>query len=156
MIAVATAGAGLLLLPASAALAAAQHGSAAGMTIDLGPSPTGLPANCPFANGDANLTYLSGNAVQHGTSNNNGDWGGETSEGTAVFSEGSEPLYQGHLTEWDGGGNNAKAQTEFGETLTFHGTGDGGTLDLQVTFHGTTNASGTPTANVQNVSITCS
>jgi hypothetical protein len=155
VIAVATAAAGLLILPASAAFASAQHSSAAGMTIDLGPSPTGIPSNCPFPNGDANLTFLNGNTVQHDTSNKNGDWGGETFEGTAVFAEGSDALYQGHLTEWDGGGNNAKAQTEFGQTLTYHGNGAGGTLDISANFHQTTNASGTPTANVQNVTITC-
>jgi hypothetical protein len=144
------------LLPASAAFATAQHSSAAGMPFDIGPSPVGLPANCPFANGDANFVFLDGNTVQHGTSNANGDWGGQTAEGTAVFSEGTTPLYQGHLTIWGGGGNNASGQTETGFTLNFSGTGACGSLSIHANAHMTTNNAGTPTANVTNVSVTCS
>jgi len=28
--------------------------------MDLGPSPVGVPANCPFSNGDASVTFTSG------------------------------------------------------------------------------------------------
>src|SRR5437899_4559096 len=131
--AIALIGAGALLIPAGPAFAAAaEHASAAGMTIDLGPSPVGLPPNCPFANGDANFVFLGGSAVQHDTQNANGDWFGFTVEGTAVFYEGTDALYQGHLTIWGGGGNNAKAQSEIGRTLTFNGTGAGGRLAIHI------------------------
>lgn len=154
---VAVLGAGALLLPATPAFAsAAQHAPAAGMTFDLGPAPSALPANCPFANGDANFAFLSGTAVQHDTQNANGDWGGFTVQGTAVFYEGTDALYQGHLTIWAGAGNNAKAQTENGFTLSFNGTGTGGSLAIHITQHATTNANGTPTSNVLNLNITCS
>ena len=90
-------------------------------------------------------------------SNKNGDWGGETLTGQATFSENGGPaLYAGKLTTWDGGGNNAKAQTEIGDTLTFHGSGPAGSLDIHANFHQTTNAAGTLTANVTNVNVTCS
>ena len=145
-------GAGLLAAPAYAAV---QTGSAAGMPFDLGPSPVGLPVSCPFANGDANFVFLSGSEVQHFTSNKNGDWGGLTVEGPAQFFEGTIPLYQGHLTLWEGGGNNAKAQTEGGLTLNFEGTGAGGKLSVHVNFHSTTNAQGSPTANAENVQVSC-
>ena len=36
------------ILSAAPAYATAQTGSAAGVTFDLGPSPTGQPASCPF------------------------------------------------------------------------------------------------------------
>lgn len=143
-------------LYASPAFASAQTGSVpAGTPFDIGPSPVALPSSCPFPNEDANFVFLSGNEVQHGTMNANGDWGGMTMEGTAVFYENSTPWYQGHLTIWQGGGNNAKAQSEGGLTLNFSGTGPAGTLQLHVNFHGTTNATGQPTASVQNVSASC-
>ncbi len=144
-----------LMLPATDAAAAAQTADAAGITFDLGPSPIGLPADCSFSNGDANFVYLDGNAVGHDTSNNNGDWGGETIEGTASFMEGDVALYEGHLTIWGGGGNNAKAQTEGGLTLTFTGTGPGGRLTIHVSQHSTTNAGGRSTANQLVVQIGC-
>ena len=140
---------------AAPAFGAAQTGSAVGFPFDLGPSPVGLPASCPFANGDANFVFLSGTTVQHDTSNKNGDWGGATAEGTAQFYEGATPLYQGHLTLWEGGGNNAHAQSENGFTLDFNGSGAAGTLHIHVDAHGTTNNAGNPTANHQNVSISC-
>jgi hypothetical protein len=142
-------------LSAAPAFAAAQAGSAAGFPFDLGPSPVGLPVSCPFANDDANFVFLSGNTVQHFTSNKNGDWGGGTAEGTAQFYEGAAPLYRGHLTISEGGGNNAQAQSENGFTLDFNGSGTAGTLHIHVDAHGTTNNGGTPTANHQNVSISC-
>ena len=142
-------------LGAGAASAAAQTGSAAGMPFDLGPSPVGLPGNCLFANGDANWVFSSGTVVMHETTNKNGDWGGMTAEGTAQFYEGTTPLYQGHLTVWFGGGNNAKGQSEGGFTVNFNGTGADGSLSLHANGHMTTNAAGTQTANPQNVSISC-
>jgi hypothetical protein len=144
-----------MVLSATPAFAAAQTGSAAGFPFDLGPSPVGLPANCPFANGDANLVILSGTFVMHDTSNKNGDWSGATAQGTAQFYEGTTPLYQGHLTLHEGGGNNAQAQTENGFTLDFDGSGAAGTLHIHVDANGTTNDGGTQTANHQNVSISC-
>src|ERR1700722_6296782 len=140
---------------AAPAFGAAQTGSAVGFPFDLGPSPVGLPASCPFANGDANFVFLSGTTVQHDTSNKNGDWGGATAEGTAQFYEGATPLYQGHLTLWEGGGNNAHAQSENGFTLDFNGSGAAGTLHIHVDPPGPTNNAGNPTANHQNVSISC-
>lgn len=125
------------------------------MPFGLGPSPTGLPANCPFTNDDANFVFLSGTMVQHFTSNANGDWGGLTVQGMAQFYEGTTPLYQGPITIWEVGGNNAKAQTEGGFTLNFTGTGDGGTLLIHVNGHSTTNAKGTPTADVTNIQVSC-
>lgn len=156
---VALVGAGLCGVAAPSAFAAAQTSSAAGIPVDLGPSPVGLPSNCPFPNDDANFVFLSGNAVSHDTTNANGDWGGFTAEGTARFYEDSTPLYQGHLTVWGGGGNNAKAQTEGGFTADFQGTaidGSGASLTIHVSTHQTTNASGIPTADALNVNVTCS
>jgi hypothetical protein len=135
--------------------ALAQTGSAAGMPFDLGPSPVGLPANCPFPNGDANFIFQSGTVVQHDSSNKNGNWGGMTAEGAAEFYDGTTPLYQGHLTLWEGGGNNAQAQSENGFTLDFNGSGAAGTLHVHVDAHGTTNNAGAQTANHQNISISC-
>jgi hypothetical protein len=137
---------------ASPALAGgAAHGSAQGMTFDLGSDPNGLPSSCQFANGDANFVFLSGSGVAHESSNKNGDWGGETVQGPAQFYEGSTLIDTGHLTIWGGGGNNAKAQTEGGLTLNFVGSA----VTIHVNFHGTTNAAGTPTSNVVNVEVTC-
>jgi hypothetical protein len=141
---------------AAPAFAAAQTFDIAGMPFDIGPSPIGLPSNCPFSNGDANFIFLSGHGVGHDTTNKNGDWGGGTYTGTATFYEDSAPLYTGHLTIWGGGGNNLKGQTTNGFTLNFNGTGEGGSFALHVNTQQTTNAAGTPTANVENISITCS
>ncbi len=166
------AAAALAMIPASGAFAAAFHPNPAGHTIDVGPSPTGVPANCPFTNEDASLLVVDGHAVSHDTSNKNGDWGGLTLTGTAIFQEAPYsgfdtmgnpidtgapvPFYEGHLSYWEGGGNNAAAQTEGGFTLDFHGSGPAGSFDLHVNTHQTTNNSGTPTASVANVSVTCS
>ena len=166
---------GLALLAAPTAGASAVHPpNTSGHTIDIGPSPTGLPTTCQFPNNDASFLTVSGNAVSHMTSNKNGDWGGLTFEGTAIFQEApysgfdsnGNPidtgppvqLYEGHLTYWTGGGNNAGGQTEGGFTANFHGMAlsGSGTLDIHVNAHGTTNNAGTPTANVINVSVTCS
>jgi hypothetical protein len=160
------AGAGGMLLSTSAAFAdpTTQHmhanGSAAGMAVDISSDPAGLPSNCPFPNDDGNFIFISGNAVSHGTANANGDWGGQTAEGTATFYENdgttNTPWYTGHLTLWGGGGNNAKSQAVNGNTLDFHGTGAAGSLDIHANFHQTFNAAGTQTANVENIHVTCS
>jgi len=142
------------------AFAAAQTGtwtgSAAGMTFDIGQSPIGLPQSCSFPNADANFLFLSGNAVFHGTTNNNGDWGGGTMEGTAVLYEDTTAIAQGHLSVWEGGGTNVQGQNEGGLTVDFHGDGPGGTVQIHVSGHMTVNAQGQPTADVVNVNISCS
>jgi len=141
---------------AAPAFGAAQTGSAAGMPFDLQSSPVGLPASCPFPNDDANFVFQSGTIVQHDSTNKNGDWGGATAQGTAIFYEDTTPLYSGHLTLWEGGGNNAQAQSEGGFTLDYHGSSAAGTFALHVDGHTTTNDHGTTTADVQHVRIACS
>jgi hypothetical protein len=172
MLVAAVGAAAVVGLPTSGAFASASHPNPAGQVIELGPSPTGVPANCPFPNQDASFQVVGGNEVSHGSSNKNGDWGGNTFEGTATFQEAPfstldsngnpidsgppVPYYTGHLTYWSGGGNNASGQAEGGFTLDFHGSGPDGSLALHVDVHQTANDHSTPTANVQNVSITCS
>jgi hypothetical protein len=118
-----------------------------------------LPSNCPsFLSTDTwALNFVSGNSVSHGTSNKNGDWGGGTSEGQAALTTSDNTVqYNGHLTEWGGGGNNKAGQSMGGFTLTFNGTGIAGSLSIHVTGHMTTNNAGTETVNFQNVTATCS
>jgi hypothetical protein len=147
---------GLLGVAAVPAGATAQTGNVTGLTMDLGPPPVQVPANCPFGqNDDASFLMLSGNGVFHDSQNKNGDWGGSTIEGIAQFTVGTA-TYVGHLTMWGGGGNNAKGQNEGGQTMTFHGTGPDGTLDVHVNGHGTTSASGNQVGNQLNGTITCS
>jgi hypothetical protein len=141
---------------AADASSAAGHASATLLNPVLsGPGPT-LPANCPFTNDDLSLNFIDGSVVFYGTKNKNGDWGGATGVGTAVFASNGTPLYQGQLVVWFGGGNNAGAQTENGFTLDFHGTGAVGSLTIHVNQQQTTNNGGTPTANAANLNITCS
>ncbi len=142
-------------LTASVASASAQTASVAGQVFDLGPSPIGV-GNCSFANGDASFKFVTGNGVQHDTTNKNGDWGGLTAEGTAWFQENGTPMYLGHATLWGGGGNNAGSQTEGGFTLSFTGTGTGGTLTIHLNQHTTTNNGGTTTSSHLDGSIVCS
>jgi hypothetical protein len=125
--------------------------------VITGPAPVPLPSNCPFPN-DANfsLNFVSGNAVLYGTANKNGDWFGANAEGIANFTEGNTLLYTGQLHAWFGAGNNAKAQSESGFTLSFNGTGVGGTLTIHANTQLTTNASGVTTATVTNINVTCS
>jgi hypothetical protein len=161
--------AGALGVGVASSSATAQHAPAAALGVqEIGPSPTGISPGCPFGNGDFGVQFLAGNAVFHESSNKNGDWGGNTIEGPAQFglvvhqADGSltlTPMYQGHLTIWAGGGNNKAGQSEGGETFNFNGLGvSDPTAMLGVHFntHSTTNNAGTPTANVLNVSITCS
>jgi hypothetical protein len=126
-----------------------------------GPPPpfVSIPSNCPaFLSTDTwTLDFVSGKAVFHGTTNKNGTWGGFTAQGQAVLATSDSTVqYAGHLTEWGGGGNNSGGQTEGGFTLDFNGSGIAGNLSIHVDSHSTTNNSGTPTANVQNVKVTCS
>jgi hypothetical protein len=137
---------------APGAEATAITGSAAGMTFDLGPSPVGLPANCSFPNADANFVFLSGSTVSHDSSNKNGDWGGQTAQGQAMFFEDSTAIATGHLTIWGGGGNNAQGQNEGGLTLNFTSP----SLSIHVNFHQTVNANGVPTASPVGVQVVCS
>lgn len=159
----AVAGAIGLYAPHAFAAAQVQHfnGSVAGTPFDLGASPVGLPSSCPFDNGDANFVFLSGSGVFHDTTNNNGDWGGGTMQGQAQFYEDSTPIAQGHLTVWEGGGNNspARGQNEGGLTATFTGTGSGISVTIHVNGHMTipaNSSTGEPTADVLNVTVTCS
>jgi len=172
-VALATAGTSMFLAIPGAFASAGHPPTVYGHIIDIGPSPDGI-GNCTFANNDASFFTVTGNAVAHDTSNANGDWGGLTFTGTAIMREAPYsgfdtngnpidtgapvPMYSGHLTYWNGGGNNSTGQTEGGATLDFHGTSltGSGTLDIHVTFHGTTSASGQMVGNVQNVVVSCS
>ncbi len=127
--------------------------------IIVGPPPVTVPANCPaFLSIDAwTLHFLTGNGIQHFTSNNNGGWGTGTAEGPAVLvTSTGTPEYTGRATVWFGGGNNAGGQTEGGFTLTFNGSGTAGTISIHADEHSTANNRGTPTSNVFNATITCS
>jgi len=143
---------GGLLASAPPAGATASVGPVAGMTFDLGPSPVGLPSNCPYPNNDANFLFTSGSVVDHDSINANGEWCGETAQGTAIFYEDSTQVATGHLTIWGGGGNNARGQNEGGLTLSFVSSN----VTIHVHLHQTTNANGTPTANAAGVVVTCS
>lgn len=102
------------------------------------------------------LNFAGGNAVFHGTENKNGDWGGFTAEGPAVFTTSDGTVqYTGHATEWGGGGNNSGGQSEGGFTLNFNGTGVAGAISIHVDQHSTTNNAGTPTNNILNATVSC-
>jgi hypothetical protein len=150
-----TAAIGLYAAPAFGAVQASGS-IAPGTPFDIGPAPNGLPSSCTFTNGDANFVFSSGSFVAHDTSNANGDWTGFTAQGTAEFLEDSTQVGQGHLTVWEGGGNNAKGQNEGGLTVNFTGTVSGGTVQIHVNGQMTTNAQGQPTADILNVGISCS
>lgn len=125
-----------------------------------GPPPpfVTIPANCPaFLSTDTwSLDFVGGSSVFHETTNANGDWGGFTAQGQADFTTHDGTVqYVGHATVWGGGGNNAASQTEGGFTLNFSGSGIAGNLSIHIDGHQTTNNSGTSTADVRNVSVTC-
>jgi hypothetical protein len=127
--------------------------------IIVGPPPVAVPSNCPaFLSTDAwSLAFLSGNGIQHFTSNNNGGWGTGTGEGPAALTTSTGTVeYTGHATVWFGGGNNSGGQSEGGFTLTFNGSGTAGTISIHADQHSTTNNGGAPTSNVFNATITCS
>ncbi|GAC1542165.1 MAG: hypothetical protein NVS3B12_30050 [Acidimicrobiales bacterium] len=118
-----------------------------------------VPSNCPafLSTDNWTLAFINGNAVYHGTSNKNGDWGGFTASGQAALTTSDNTVqYFGHLTEWGGGGNKAGAQNEGGFTLTFNGSGIAGSVSIHVVAHTTTNNNGTQTVNFQNATVTCS
>jgi hypothetical protein len=161
---------GSLAIVSSPAVAAATNGTShcdpsdpvCGINPVLhGPPPPFVVfiGSCPsFLSTDAwTLDFVSGNSVSHGTTNKNGDWGGGTGEGQAVLTTSDGTVqYAGHLTEWGGGGNNKAGQSEGGFTLTFHGSGIAGNLDIHVDSHSTTNNAGTPTSGHQTATVTCS
>jgi hypothetical protein len=150
---------GVLGYSSPAAFGSAVRIDPTGHGMDLGPSPSGVPANCPFSNGDASVTFTSGSGVKHETDNKNGGWGGLTAQGSGVFSEDGTALYHGHLVVWFGGGGNTQGQQEFGTTINFTGTGlsnSAQTLSLHVSFGGAIPAhSTTPTANHLSVHMVC-
>lgn len=109
------------------------------------------------------VDFTGGNAVMHGTQNKNGDWGGATATGPAVFMTSDNAVqYTGHATGWFGGGQNSNPggpptkQSENGFTINFSGTGPAGTISIHVNGHVTTNNAGTLTSNVLAASATCS
>jgi len=168
--------------PATLAGATAQTGSASSLPpevlspLDGQVASSGCPASALSDWGV--LVFSSGTTVNHDSTNNNGDWGGGTIEGTATITlytnapadpsdpsslpSGQDPSFgpfTGHLTEWFGGGNNSRGQGEGGFTFSFHGvSANGVTVDVQQHQHQTFSAAngGTPTANVGGGSITCS
>ena len=152
--------------PAGGALAAAQNGTTHSSSFFFPLGGGGhAPASCTALVAlPAAIASDDVNGVQHGTANNNGFWGGETYTGPATLyalnGDGSlgAAQYSGHVTEWDGGGQNSIAgtsQTEFGTTLTFQGTSvtdPSQTLHLHADIHQTTNNAGTVTASTMNIS----
>jgi hypothetical protein len=125
-----------------------------------GPAPpfVTVVGNCPdflFSDSWA-LNFVNGNAVFHGTENKNGDWGGFTAEGPAVMTSSDGTVqYTGHATEWGGGGNNSRGQSENGFTLNFNASGPAGTISIHANQHATTNNAGTPTSNTFSATVTC-
>jgi hypothetical protein len=124
-------------------------------------APLTIPANCPFDTGA--VFTVTGNAVGHGVTNNNGAWFGQTIEGAATLADGdASPIYAGHLTGWTGFGTNmnqsdATGQIETGLTLDFEGvstTDPSNTLDVHIDWQGTQNNNGTVTAMLEH--FTCS
>lgn len=151
------------------AFAGTVHGPPSTLTVTEGSSgpmaafpalspPPGAAPSCPFNDETVFLQFVpgEGNGVLYGTSNKNGDWGGDNGEGPGeiVDSQGNV-LYTGHLHEWGGGGNNAQQQTEGGFTISFNGSGTMGTVSVQGNSHTTTNAHGVTTSNFMTVTITC-
>jgi hypothetical protein len=157
-------GVGLLAAPVGAAPGQTAKGVTVTAYVGTDPTPgptsfslqppafTGItvpvPGNCPF---DANaFITITGNAVGHGTINKNGDWGGNTIEGTAVLTDpGNDAFtgpFNGHATGWGGGGQNSNPggpplnQGETGQTFTFNGTdGSGNALTVTFDWHFTQN-----------------
>ena len=129
--------------------------------VVTGPAPpfVNVSSNCPsfVASSAWELNLVSGSAVFHFTSNNNGDWGGGTMQGQAVLSTpDGTAQYSGHVTQWFGQGNNSGGQTEQGFTLSFNGSGPAGKISIHANGHTTTNNAGTTTSNFNNGTVTCS
>ena len=119
----------------------------------VGP-PLTIPFTCPF--GYNAVFAVTGNSQFHETfSPSGGGWGGDTANGAAVLTDGSNQ-WVGQATGWSGGGSNATGQGEEGETFHFHGTStsDGSSLDVKISYHATLNDAGTLTNFSEN--FTCS
>jgi hypothetical protein len=146
-------------LYAAPAFSGAMTGSIpAGTPFAIGPSPSGVPASCPFPNGDASFVFGSGSGVMYGTGNANGDWGGETLQGPAGFYENGVLIAEGHLTVWFGGGNNTRGQNENAFTVNYTGVDATGSVQIHVngqTAFPANSSTGLPTANVLNVNVSC-
>lgn len=152
--------AGLAASPAGAA--AAQHTSAAGITIPLfgGFVPAGafpnakVTGNCPGWLFDSNnsfaLGFLGGDAVfQRGFNFNDGFPNGGDVRGTAEFlgSPVTGQIFMGNAHVWFGQNSNANGQSYVGEVATFSGTAtDGSTLSFTVNPGGNTPANAKPGA----------
>jgi hypothetical protein len=124
-----------LSLFVTTASATGNSGSAAGYYVHLGQSPTGIPANCPFVNGDAALSFVSGQLMPQSAP------GDAQGAGEALFLLDGQALYLGHATF---------AQNNNSVTVSYHGTelSGPGSLDFNVNInmvHG-----------FQNVNIRCS
>jgi len=144
------------------------HGSdVAGIGVIGITPPPDAPAGCPLQLPIA-FVPISGNAIQHDTTNKAGDdWFTTTFTGTVDAYAGvitddegdvaptGPMLYSGHLTTWFGAEDN-KQNGVFHSTLDFHGTSPDGssTVRLHGNFDVTTNANGKLTATPVN--LTCS
>lgn len=157
--------AGLMGIWVTGASATATTFPAAGLSLDLGPAPpSGTPGvkvkgDCPsfLFNDDIGLTFTSGNAVSYGPTPNPMTFGGNA-EGNGVLTDnGSATSYQGHLHAWFGVNVNptGNAQNYNGTTVSFHGSGPAGSIQLNASFGGGSSASGRPTDWVQ-LDISCS
>jgi len=131
-----------------------------------GPAPPFVTfvGDCPdFLTTDSwALNFTDGNSVSHGTLNKNGDWGGGTANGPAVFTTSDGTIqYSGRATEWAGGGQNSNPggpptnQSMNGFTFHFNGSGIAGTISIHANMHQTTNNAGTVTSNVLSATVTC-
>jgi hypothetical protein len=164
---------GMATVGAAPAAFAGQNQHFNSFVFPLGGGGSGPPPGCPVQTGPNAIASASGNGVMHDSTNKNGDWGGVTYEGSAVFesvpggfdTNGNPigpvtPLYEGHLTFWGGNGNNKAGQSTGGVTLTYQGTAITGasapSATIHIHFNGqtTTNNSGTTTANFMNASCT--
>jgi hypothetical protein len=132
-----------------------------------GPPPpfVTVPSSCPawFSTDNWAVIFTGGNAVNHGTINKNGDWGGGTAEGPAVLETSDGTVqYTGHATVWGGGGQNSNPggpptqQSVNGFTVHFNGSGPSGSITIHADVHSTTNNAGVLTANVFHAQVTCS
>jgi hypothetical protein len=118
--------------PATGAFGAAQNGTTHTTSFFFPIAGAHAPAACKaLVSFPAAIASDDVNGFQHGTANKSGAWGGETHTGSATLyslePDGmtlGAPQHVGHVTEWDGGGQNSPSgtnQTEFGETSTSRG-----------------------------------
>jgi hypothetical protein len=148
----------------SAALATATQFPAAGLTIDLGPLPPpskgiDVVGNCPsFAFTDnVALQFTSGTAHNYGPGPNPGTFGGNAEGNGTLLDNGSPAGYTGHLHAWFGVNINptGNLQNYNGETVSFHGSGPAGSIQINASFGGGSSASGNPTGWA-HVKVVCS